>query len=292
MDTAYEESEDGDHEQAEVESSVVSGSSTRRSSISAPVNGHTNGVAKPIPTPVDYEIPRKLLHSSIGFLTLYLYLGEGDARKVVLALWSALCLIYPADMLRFRSRRFAALYEKLLGFLMRESERDKVNGVVWYILGVNFVLSCYPIDVATVSVLILSWADTTASTFGRMYGRLTPKLPPRLFGLPLAPRKSVAGFIAASVTGAAVAVGFWGVLGTRRFGGQDATWTWEGGVRNSGGGGALGLALIGIVAGLVSGVAEALDLGSLDDNLTLPIISGGCLYGFFKLWEMASSWFS
>ena len=91
-----------------------------------------------------------------------------------------------------------------------------------------------------------------------MYGRLTPKLPSRLLGLPLAPRKSVAGFIAASVTGAAVAVGFWGVLGPLRFNGQDAIWTWEGGVRNSGGGGALGLALIGVVAGLVSGIAEAL----------------------------------
>ena len=25
------------------------------------------------------------------------------------------------------------------------------------------------------------------------------------------------------------------------------------------------------------------DLGSLDDNLTLPIISGGCIWGFFKV---------
>lgn len=150
MDPTYEESEDGDHEQVEVESSVVSGSSTRRSSITTPipVNGHTNGVAKPIPPPIDYEIPRKLLHSSIGasvsvpcertvfanpwsgFLTLYLYLGEGDARKVVLALWSALCIIYPADLLRFRSRRFAALYERMLGFLMRDSEKVRFRVVL------------------------------------------------------------------------------------------------------------------------------------------------------------------
>lgn len=77
-----------------------------------------------------------------------------------------------------------------------------------------------------------------------------------------------------------------------------------------GGGGALGLLAISVFAGLVSGVAEALgkwlpisfscalihirliDLGSLDDNLTLPIISGGCLFGFLKLLGAASSWFS
>ncbi|KAF6744298.1 hypothetical protein DFP72DRAFT_1095286 [Ephemerocybe angulata] len=305
-DMAHEENEDSDL--AEVESTIVSGNSTRRSSVSNGTghplnNGHANGSGgienskRPAAEkPVDYEIPRKLLHSSIGFLTFYLYAGEGDPRKVVVALWSALCIIYPADVLRFRSRRFAKLYESLLGFLMRDEEKNRVNGVIWYILGVNFVLSCLPLDVATVSVLILSWADTAASTFGRMYGRRTPKLPPRILGLPLAPRKSTAGFIAASVTGAAIAMGFWGALAGTRHGGADAIWKWEGGVRGAGGGGVLGLLAIGVVAGLVSGVAEALDLGNLDDNLTLPIISGSCLFGFFKLWEYGAasltSWFS
>ncbi|TEB26973.1 hypothetical protein FA13DRAFT_1635204 [Coprinellus micaceus] len=302
--TPYGESEDGESVAS------ASGHSTRRSSVSGAhsnghaTNGHTNGHAKAQAVEkVDYEIPRKLLHSSIGFLTLYLYISEGDARHVVLALWSALCVIYPTDVLRLRSRRFAKIYEKLLGFLMRAEERHRINGVIWYILGVNFALSCCPLDVATVSVLILSWADTAASTFGRMYGRRTPKLPARLLGLPLAPRKSLAGFIAASVTGAVCAMGFWAFISPMRFGGRDATWSWEGGVRGAGGGGPVGLLLIGVVAGLVSGIAEALDgtrtlisffvdLGNLDDNLTLPIISGTCLLGFFKLWELGASSFA
>jgi len=54
-------------------------------------------------------------------------------------------------------------------------------------------------------------------------------------------------------------------------------------------GGWVGLGIIGVFAGLVSGVAEALDLGSMDDNLSLPIISGTCLYGLFKLLDYASS---
>ncbi|TFK21015.1 hypothetical protein FA15DRAFT_646236 [Coprinopsis marcescibilis] len=255
----------------------------------AKVNG--NGTAKAVAAPVDYEIPRKLLHGSIGFLALYLYLTEGDPKKVVVTLWSALAIIYPADMLRLRSRRFARLYESLLGFLMRENEKESVNGVVWYILGANTVLSLFPIDVATVAILILSWADTAASTFGRLYGRNTPKLPERspVLGLPFATRKSVAGFIASSITGACIAIGFWGYLAPLRSSVQDTAWTWEGGINNAGGGGLLGLAVIGIVAGLVSGVAEALDLGAIDDNLSLPIISGTCLYGFFKLFEFASS---
>lgn len=58
----------------------------------------------------------------------------------------------------------------------------------------------------------LSWADTAASTIGRLWGAYTPPLPCSMpfLRLPLAPRKSLAGFLAGSFTGAAIAVGFWG----------------------------------------------------------------------------------
>ena len=102
------------------------------------------------------EIPRKLLHSSIGlfssspswlrymsnwtffeqgFFTLYLYISEGDARTIILVLWMALAVIVPADILRFKSRKFARLYEFLLGFLMRESEKVRFSFfsfLYWY----------------------------------------------------------------------------------------------------------------------------------------------------------------
>jgi diacylglycerol kinase (CTP) len=250
---------------------------------------------------IDWEIPRKLLHSSIGFLTLYLYASERSVSNTVLVLWSTLAIIVPADIIRLRYPAFERLYERVVGFLMRESEKKTSNGVIWYILGVNFALTFYPPDVATVAILILSWADTAASTFGRMFGSFTPPLPRRLplLRLPLAPRKSVAGFIAASVTGACIAVTFWGWIAPLRNNVADLSWSWQDGVRAtspsllrwfgmegsgiSGAKGWIGLGIIGVVAGLVSGVAEALDLGQLDDNLTLPIISGGCILAFFKL---------
>ena len=188
---------------------------------------------------------------------MYLYASNGNPRAVVYVLGVALAVIVPADILRFNSERFERLYERVLGFLMRESEKVRpfglslmsstrsfflllqkaVNGVVWYIIGVIFVLSVYPLDIATVSILMyviyltilqqhafnsslysLSWADTAASTIGRLWGAYTPPLPRSLplipylpfFRLPLAPRKSLAGFLAGSITGAAIAVGFWG----------------------------------------------------------------------------------
>lgn len=174
-----------------------------------------------------------------------------------------------------------------------------MNGVVWYILGVNFALTAYPLDVATVAILMyvpcgplfvsfliligrLSWADTAASTVGRMFGSVTPRLPSRLpfVRLPLAPRKSLAGFVAACVTGTLIAIGFWKWIAPLRHDTQDISWTWDNGVSPAlvspavkdwcqgllGGAcslgnvtsGWVGLGLIGVMAGLVSGVAEAL----------------------------------
>ncbi|KAJ6545878.1 hypothetical protein DFH09DRAFT_1172184 [Mycena vulgaris] len=345
---------------------------------------------------IDWEIPRKVFHSSIGFITLGLYLTPSmSPRTVVLALWSALAVIAPTDFVRLRNPAVERVYERALGFLMRESERHGTNGTLWYILGVNFALTFYPIDVATVAILILSWADTAASTLGRMYGPRTPPLPaslslawlpawvwvPRVLliapaatikensksgnalkenpgkiikenpksvknntrrlRLPFAPRKSTAGFLAACATGALVALVFWGgIAGVKRVTGvAEMRAVAEGApgentgyhsqysiagqyVRTEGGAwlrrwvpqgviggvdanpnanhagaqttparfgvqGWAGLVALVVCAGVVSGVAEALDLGGLDDNLTLPIISGGALMLFFRVWGWA-----
>ncbi|KZV67374.1 hypothetical protein PENSPDRAFT_654118 [Peniophora sp. CONT] len=266
-------------------------------------NGHVGEKAEA--KPIDWEIPRKILHSSIGFFTLYLYASNGSPQHVVYALAGALCVIVPADILRLNFPAFERLYETLLGFLMRDSEKTRSNGVIWYMIGVIWVLSLYPLDIATVAILLLSWADTAASTFGRLWGRYTPPLPRTLLGLPLAPRKSFAGFAAAAITGAAITAGFWAVLapmydsiaacwsveeGVRAFGVDhsqlgDAARTFlrEQGFKGVHTGGWVGLAIISVIAGLCTAVAEALDLGNLDDNLTLPIISGACIWGTMKV---------
>jgi len=263
---------------------------------------------------VDWEIPRKALHSSIGFMTIYLYTSHGSPDKVVIALSAALAALVPIDILRLKVPWAERVFEKCVGLFMRESEKNSSNGVIWYLLGADLCLLALPLDLAVVSILILSWADTAASTIGRLWGRYTKALPQRtpVLRLPLAPRKSRAGFAAACVTGGVIAVGFWGWLAPAS-GRLGASWTFENGVgeyfrasqvsavaaagekvREALGGGVstggwVGLVVIGVVAGLVSGVAEALDLGSWDDNLTLPVIAGSCLWIFLRVFGLASS---
>ncbi|KZS96909.1 hypothetical protein SISNIDRAFT_387379, partial [Sistotremastrum niveocremeum HHB9708] len=178
---------------------------------------------------IDWEIPRKTLHSSIGFLTLSLYVNGGTPQPVIVVLTGTLAIVASADFLRFRFSTFETLYETFLGFLMRESEKHKINGVVWYLIGVLFALYFYPMDIAVVAILILSWADTAASTIGRLYGRYTPALPSRVLRIPIpfvkaryhprlgfASRKSTAGFMAAALTGLVITTSFWGYFGPLR----------------------------------------------------------------------------
>lgn len=234
----------------------------------------------------------------LGFFTLYLYASKGSPQTVVRYLSGALAFIAPCDVLRLNWPAFERAYERCVGFLMRESEKKSTNGVIWYLIGVIFVLGLYPLDVALISIMMfvlspcrisgvvtdecishrLSWADTSASTFGRLWGRLTPPLPSHILGLPLAPRKSLAGFIAAALTGAAIVFSFWTWLGD----GVDApSWTWEHGVIGAGvddsivgttvkgwlreqgfegvkTGGWAGLAVVSIASGLATALAESM----------------------------------
>ncbi|HEV7738416.1 MAG TPA: hypothetical protein VGO47_13720 [Chlamydiales bacterium] len=70
--------------------------------------------------------------------------------------------------------------------------------------------------------------------------------------LPLAARKSLAGFIAASLTAGLITFSFWGWIAPLRS--SEAVWTWDHGKF----GGWTGLSILSIFSALVGGMAEAL----------------------------------
>ena len=150
-----------------------------------------------------HEIPRKLLHVSIGFVTLEFYRRGIQTFEITPWLLSLLIPIAATDLLRHRYERVNKLYIRSLGALMRESEVKGYNGVIWYLLGAFIVLHAFPKDIGVMGVLLLSWCDTAASTFGRLYGKHTIKL---------RQGKSLAGTVAAFFTGVATALFFWAHL--------------------------------------------------------------------------------
>lgn len=173
---------------------------------------------------------------------------------------------------------------------MRESEaHDKYNGVISYLAGAWAVMRFCQKDVAVLAILLLSWCDTAASTFGRLWGKYTPRV---------RKGKSLAGSLAAFVMGIFAALAFWVVIaptvpqewntGINAFA-FDGTLALRPAVRETLGlskdqgfvTGNTALAVVAVVSGLVASVSEAIDLWGLDDNLTIPILSGIGLGAFF-----------
>ncbi|KIW93994.1 uncharacterized protein Z519_05309 [Cladophialophora bantiana CBS 173.52] len=237
-----------------------------------------------------HEIPRKVLHVSIGFFTLRLYMRGVQTWAITPWLLGALAIIAPTDVLRHHSERFNRFYISVLGALMRETEVDGYNGVIWYLVGAYVALRFFPKDIGVMSILLLSWCDTAASTFGRLYGRYTIRL---------RKGKSLAGSLAAFVIGVLVALFFWGYLAPRTGPFDDDPiepymfqnrltlptqvkellgWGPDQGVIV----GEAALAVMSICTGLIASISELIDLWGWDDNLTIPLLSSAGLWLFLR----------
>jgi len=238
-----------------------------------------------------HEIPRKALHVSIGFFVLWLYVSGTQASSVHPKLLSALVPIFIVDFVRLHYAPFNRVYIRFLGALMRESEaHDRYNGVISYLFGCWAVMYFCPKDIAVMSIVLLSWCDTAASTFGRLYGRYTPRV---------RKGKSLAGSIAAFVFGVGAAALFWGLIAPTvpdSWNQNENRFAFDGHLalppqvrqqfglnkRQATVDGALALFIVSIWSGLVASVSEAIDIFGLDDNLTIPILCGVGLTGFLK----------
>nr|POF15387.1 ctp-dependent diacylglycerol kinase 1 [Quercus suber] len=230
-----------------------------------------------------HEVPRKVLHVSIGFVTLYLYVADVQTSAIHPVLLGLLVPIFTVDLVRFRWQAFNSVYIRAMGALMRESEaHDRFNGVISYLAGLWFTMRFCRKDVAVMSVLLLSWCDTAASTFGRLYGKYTPRI---------RRGKSLAGSLAAFAVGVVTAVLFWGLIAPNTTGTHDegsnsfafnGQLTLPSQLRDAFGlsrqqatiEGVIAMAVLAIVSGFVASVSEAIDILGLDDNLTIPILSG------------------
>ncbi|KAI9811756.1 MAG: hypothetical protein M1827_005301 [Pycnora praestabilis] len=238
-----------------------------------------------------HEIPRKVLHVSIGFFTIYLYTRGVQSSSIAPYLLGAFIPIASTDLIRHNWPAFNRFYIRCLGAFMRETEVDGYNGVIWYLLGAWIVIRWFPKDIATMGVLLLSWCDTAASTFGRMYGRYTPRI---------RKGKSLAGSLAACAVGVITAAAFWGWLVPKTgpfpddppnsfmFTGQlslpSPVKAYLGieqveGVLSGG----LALGIMSLWAGVAASASEVVDLFGWDDNLTIPVLSGLGLWGFLKV---------
>jgi diacylglycerol kinase (CTP) len=236
-----------------------------------------------------HEVPRKALHVSVGFLTIWLYLSGVQTTTIAPYLLYALVPIAAMDYLRHNVPSFNRAYVMAVGALMRESEFSGYNGVIFYLLGAWISLYWFPKDVGVMGVLLLSWCDTAASTFGRLYGRYTPRI---------RRGKSLAGSLAAFLVGVSTACWFWGFV-TKTKGPMpgDEAFMYTGTLRlphlvadaiglrdeQASISGRAALAVLSAWSGFVASASEVVDVFGWDDNLTIPVLSGLGIWGFLRV---------
>lgn len=218
---------------------------------------------------IKHEIVRKGLHSSIGFFTLYLYTLGVHQTQLIIPLTILFTIVFTNDYIRLQNPEINKFIVSRFYYMIRESEVNNYNGVLFYLVGLILVFAFLPKDISLMSVLLLSWADTAASTFGRQFGKYT---------FQISKGKSFAGALASFTTGVFSCYLIYGYL-IPAFNSvnspEDILWT----ASTS----KLSIHTYALLSGLIASFSEFVNIYDLDDNFTIPVISGYLLYATAKV---------
>jgi dolichol kinase len=159
--------------------------------------------------------------------------------------WIALAIAvvaFTTDFIRINSEAINTKVLSVLGPFMRDSEENSFSGFPFYALGIASSLFFYEEKIAVLSVIFLVFADPIASIIGITYGKDK-----------ILPNKSLQGTMAAFFTCAVISFVY--ILDSNAQGFDIVAFS-------------VGCAIIGSISELFSAF-------NIDDNLTIPIISGG-----------------
>lgn len=194
----------------------------------------------------DLHLMRKIWHMGMGMLIAFIYWSglAASTSVVILACFLGADLLLETARLRIPSVNEAIM--KVWGPFMRACEVNRMSGVPYYILSSLLAIAIFPKPVAIVSILFLAVGDPIASLFGIVYGK---------HSIRFANGKSLIGTTAGVVACTVVAFVFFKA--------------WPISDEN--------VLVLSLIGGLVGGTVELLPF-DLDDNFTIPVVSG------FVLW--------
>ncbi|MCR9205010.1 MAG: hypothetical protein NXH75_10560 [Halobacteriovoraceae bacterium] len=186
----------------------------------------------------ELHLERKMWHIITGMsalgITFALKLDSYDASFLSFLIGLGGLLF---ESIRLRSEKINNLFIKFAGRVLREREKTKVSGFTYYCLGVSACFFFFPWKIAILAILFLIFSDPIASYVGILYGKRS-----LIFGKSL--EGTGACFLACFFMSAIAAIAFLNV-------------PW------------LAFALLG---GLSGAIAEL--FAFIDDNLTIPVVSG------------------
>lgn len=204
----------------------------------------------------DTHLLRKLWHVSLGlFGLLAYYLNDSvDADLVIKSTLGLSAAGFLVETIRLKVPSVNKQILKVMGPFMRSEEKDSYSGLPFYALGVGLSLFLYDEKIAVLSIFFLVFADPISSYFGIRYGR------DKIFG-----NKSLQGATAGYIVCYVITL-FYGLIHY---------------------GPGLNLMAFAMIAGLIGTVSELVSI-YIDDNLTIPLLSGAgltLLNGFLPIFS-------
>lgn len=199
-------------------------------------------------TKKDLHIARKIWHiCGVSFL-IWLYLSLPYKSLLIFGSF-ATSFIVLIDVARLYSPKLNSLIQKCFWFCMREGEKKQLTGMSYMAIGAMALAFLFPKEIVVLSLIFLGIGDPIASTFGILYGKN------RIGSKSL--EGSLAAFVACTVASVIYYI-YHGFFDHRIF-------------------------LAVPLSGLWGALAELVQIKYLDDNFTLPVLSGIGLMGVFYI---------
>ncbi len=114
------------------------------------------------------ELKRKAVHLlSISFLLGYIIFGAVWGERIsLLVLVLLLILFLELEFIRIKKQRKIPF----IGGLWRESEKEKIGGQVFFLIGAIIALAVFDFKIAVAALLMTTFGDMAAALFGMKYG--------------------------------------------------------------------------------------------------------------------------
>jgi diacylglycerol kinase (CTP) len=193
----------------------------------------------------DLHILRKIWHILCGVSVLATYYISG--QDIMYFGWFCISVAvggFTVDLVRMRFDNVNQIVLKVLGPFMRKSEESGFSGLPFYALGAGLSILFFSKHIALISILFLVFADPIASFVGVNLGKDK-----------ILPNKSLQGTMASFFVCYLVSFLYIAELGIENF----------------------NLIVFSLCAGVVGAISELASAFNIDDNLTIPVISGAGL---------------
>lgn len=199
----------------------------------------------------EIHLKRRLWHILVGSIGLACYYMLSYEIQVYGYFSLVVAFLgFGLDFHRLKNPSLNSFLEKHFGPIMRRSEKLSFSGLPFYALGVALAIFFYKEEIAVLAILFLIFADPFASIVGVYWGRDR-----------LLPNKTLQGTIAAFTVCLLTTILYLVVLGIHS---QNL----------------IIFAFFGAICGALSELVSAFNI---DDNLTIPVISGAAL-SLLNLW--------